>query len=128
VPAFATQLGAIRKGTAEPVVRTGDLSPIRDFLHVADVVRAYELLLTTGTAGKAYNVASGAGRTVRSVLDEMLELTALDVRVEVDPERLRPIDIPVLIGDASRLRALGWAPALGIRDALREVLEEHGAC
>jgi GDP-4-dehydro-6-deoxy-D-mannose reductase len=127
VPAFAAQLGAIRKGRAEPVLRIGELSPVRDFLHVDDVVRAYELLLVTGAPGEAYNVASGEGRSVKSLLDEMLELTGLAVRIEVDPERMRPVELPCLVGDASRLRALGWTPRLGIRDALREVLVEHGA-
>lgn len=127
VPSFAAQLAAIRNGEAPPVLRTGDLTPLRDFLHVADVVDAYELLLTSGIAGEVYNVASGAGRTIRSLLDEMLELSGIHAKVEADPARLRPVEIPALIGDPARLSALGFRPRRQVRQALREVLDEYGA-
>lgn len=127
VPSFAAQIAAIQRREAASVLRTGDLSPIRDFLHVDDVVSAYELLLRSGVAGTAYNLGSGRGRSVHSLLIEMLELTSVVARLEVDPARVRPVEIPVLIGDSTRLRALGWQPKREIRAALRDVLEEHGA-
>jgi GDP-4-dehydro-6-deoxy-D-mannose reductase len=127
VPSFAAQIAAIRRGEAPPVLKTGDLSPVRDFLHVSDVVAAYELLLQTGVAGVSYNVGGGQGRSVRSLLDEMLELASVTARIELDPDRVRPVEIPVLIGNSSRLRALGWKPTREVRAALRDVLEEHGA-
>lgn len=127
VPSFAAQIAAIRRGEAPPVLRTGDLSPTRDFLHVEDVVAAYELLLRAGVAGAVYNIASGQGRTIRNLLDEMLELTSVVARIETDPARVRPVELPVLIGDPSRVRALGWVPKRDVRGALRDVLEEHGA-
>jgi GDP-4-dehydro-6-deoxy-D-mannose reductase len=128
IPSFAEQIAAFRRnGTADPVLRTGDLSPIRDFLHVEDVVASYALLLEHGVPGVAYNVGSGVGRSVRSLLDEMLELAAVKARVEIDPARVRPVEIPVLVGDSSRLAALGWKPRRDVRSALREVLEEHAA-
>ena len=127
IPSFAAQLAAIKRGEAPPVLRTGDLSPVRDFLHVADVARAYELLMRVGVAGSVYNVASGTGRSIRSLLDEMLALSKINARVEVDPARLRPVEIPVLIGNPSRLTALGWKPQYELSAALRDVLEEQGA-
>jgi GDP-4-dehydro-6-deoxy-D-mannose reductase len=127
VPSFARQIAAIRKGEAAPVLRTGDLTPIRDFSHVADVVEAYALLARRGVPGEAYNVCSGEGRTIRSLLDEMLELSGVDARIEVDPERLRPVELPGLVGDPAKLRRLGWAPSRAVRDALREALDEAGA-
>jgi GDP-4-dehydro-6-deoxy-D-mannose reductase len=126
VPSFAAQIGHIRRGGAEPVLRTGDLSPIRDFLHVEDVIAAYLLLLRQGASGAVYNVASGVGRTIRNLLDDMLDLAGVTARIEVDPDRVRPVELPVLVGDASRLRALGWTPKRDVRAALRDVLEEHG--
>jgi GDP-4-dehydro-6-deoxy-D-mannose reductase len=127
VPSFAAQLASIKRGEAPPVLRTGDLSPVRDFLHVADVVSAYELLMRVGIAGSVYNVASGTGRSIRSLLDEMLALSKINARVEVDPARLRPIEIPILLGDPARLTSLGWKPRHELRAALRDVLEEQGA-
>jgi GDP-4-dehydro-6-deoxy-D-mannose reductase len=127
VPSFAEQIAKIKKGAARPVLLTGDLSPVRDFLHVEDVVAAYGLILTSGASGTVYNVASGSARSVRSLLDEMLVLAEVTADVEVDPARVRPVEIPSLIGDPSRLGALGWTPKHDVTTALRDVLREHGA-
>jgi GDP-4-dehydro-6-deoxy-D-mannose reductase len=126
VPSFASRIATIARGEAEPVLRTGDLSPRRDLLHVEDVARAYELLLGAGEAGGVYNVASGTTRTIRQLLDEMLALARVEARIEPDPALVRPIEIPELIGDATRLRALGWAPRRTVRAALVEVFDERG--
>jgi GDP-4-dehydro-6-deoxy-D-mannose reductase len=124
IPSFAAQVRAIRQGHAQPLLQVGNLEPVRDFSHVADVVEAYRLLLQRGQPGAAYNVCSGTGRTLRSVLEELLALAGVHASVVVDPARLRPADIPSLVGDASRLRALGWRPRRTVTDALREVLDE----
>jgi GDP-4-dehydro-6-deoxy-D-mannose reductase len=125
VPSFAAQIGAIRRGKASPVLKTGDLTAVRDFLHVTDVVAAYELLLSRGASGETYNVASGVGRSIRTLLDEMLSLASVTARIEVDPSRVRPIEIPEMVGDSAKLRALGWTPKSSVEKALRDVLEEH---
>ena len=122
VPSFAAQIRAIALGTVDPVLRTGNLDAIRDFSHVKDVVDAYRLLLLKGEAGQAYNVGSGEGRTIRNVLEEMIALSGVQARIELDPARLRPSDIPSLVADTTKLRALGWAPKLSVADALRDVL------
>jgi GDP-4-dehydro-6-deoxy-D-mannose reductase len=127
IPSFARQLAAIRRGEAPPILRTGDLSPVRDFLHVADVVSAYEVLLRQGVAGRVYNVASGTGRSIRSMLDEMLDISATEAEIVVDPARLRPVEIPTMVGDPALLVALGWTPRHALREALRDVLVEQGA-
>jgi GDP-4-dehydro-6-deoxy-D-mannose reductase len=127
IPSFARQLvEARRRREATTTISVGNLEPIRDFLHVKDVVAAYRLLLEKGASGEAYNVCSGQGRTIRSVLDELAELSDVSIDVRVDAERLRPADVPYLVGDASKLRRLGWAPRLGLSDALRDILEEYG--
>lgn len=122
VPSFAAQIGAIALGRIDPVLRTGNLDAVRDFSHVKDVVAAYQLLVTKGEAGQTYNVCSGEGRTIGSVLEEMLQLTGVQARIELDPARLRPSDIPSLVGAPDKLRALGWEPKLTLTDALRDVL------
>ncbi|ABF87804.1 GDP-4-dehydro-6-deoxy-D-mannose reductase [Myxococcus xanthus DK 1622] len=122
VPSFAAQIRAIGLGTVDPVLRTGNLDAVRDFSHVRDVVEAYRLLLDKGEPGQAYNIGSGEGRTIRSLLEEMLSLAGVSARIELDPARLRPSDIPSLVGAPDKLKALGWVPKLTVADALRDVL------
>jgi GDP-4-dehydro-6-deoxy-D-mannose reductase len=120
VPSFARQLSAMRGG----VLSVGNLEPVRDLSHVEDVVRAYRLLLERGVAGEAYNIASGEGRTMRSVVEELIRASGVDARIEVDPARVRPVDLPCLVGDPSKLRALGWSPQRTVREALNDALAE----
>jgi GDP-4-dehydro-6-deoxy-D-mannose reductase len=123
VPSIAAQLRAIQQQKKEdPVLRVGNLEAIRDFCHVRDVAAAYRLLLTAGAVGQTYNVCSGTGRTIRTVMEEMLALSGLSVRVEQDPALLRPADIQSLVGVPDKLRALGWEPKHTVTEALREVL------
>jgi GDP-4-dehydro-6-deoxy-D-mannose reductase len=108
LPAFAEQLAAIAAG-AEPILRVGNLSARRDFVPVGDGARAYAVLLERATAGEAYNLASGRAWSLREALDRLLSAAGVEVRIEEDPARLRPVDIPLLCGDSSRLGALGWS-------------------
>jgi len=127
-PSFARQIASIEAGVAEPVLRVGDLSPVRDFLDVRDVVRAYVLLVEQGRPGEAYNVASGRGIAIQEILDQLLDLSSVDVTVETDPDRLRPADMKVLIGDISKLRAAtGWEPGFTLRQTLSDLLDEWRA-
>ena len=124
---FARQLAEAKKsGGRRPTLLVGHLEPVRDFSHVSDVVAAYELLLEAGARGEAYNVCSGVGRTIRNTLDELIALAGIDVDVEVDPARVRPTEVPALVGDPGKIRSLGWTPRRTVHDALREVLEEAG--
>ena len=125
VPSFAAQLQAVKRGEAEPVIRVGNLEAIRDFSHVDDVVAAYRLLLERAPAGATFNICSGEPRSIRSLLDELIALAAVQVRVEVDQQRFRPADIPYLVGDPAKIERLGWKRAHTVRDALQEVLDEH---
>jgi GDP-4-dehydro-6-deoxy-D-mannose reductase len=127
VPSFARQLEDVRAGRSPGVLSVGNLGSVRDFSHVRDVVAAYRLLLERGVSGEAYNVCSGEGRTMRSIVEELISVSGVEARIELDPERVRPIDIPSLVGDPSRLRALGWKPRHAIREALADVLSEARA-
>jgi GDP-4-dehydro-6-deoxy-D-mannose reductase len=127
VPSFAHQIAAIRRDGRRPVLQVGNLSAIRDFSHVRDVVAAYRLLAVRGAPGEPYNVCSGEGRSIRSVLDAMLKLAAIDVAIDVDPSRLRANDQPSLVGDPSKLMRLGWKPVYSLERALAEVLAEAQA-
>jgi GDP-4-dehydro-6-deoxy-D-mannose reductase len=105
-------------------VLAGDLSPQRDFTDVRDVVRAYRLLVERGEPGVAYNVCSGRAVAVSEVADHLLGLARRPMRVVLDPERLRPVDLPVLRGDGSRLRAAtGWEPEITLDRTLADLLD-----
>ena len=122
--AFARQIAAIEAGLQPPVLRVGNLDAVRDFTDVRDVVRAYWLLLEKGEPGQVYNVGSGQGRPIRWLLDTLLEMTSVDIDVQLDPERLRPSDVPVSICDNRRLvAATGWQPRIDLRRTLQDLLD-----
>jgi nucleoside-diphosphate-sugar epimerase len=100
----------------------GNLDSVRDFLDVRDVVDAYVRLLDPSVPAGTYNVASGHGVSIRSLLDELLDLAGVQAEIEVDPNLYRAADFR--IGDASRLRAAtDWEPRIPLRETLARVLE-----
>ena len=123
-PSFARQIARIERGAIEPVIRVGNLEAERDFTDVRDVVRAYRLLMERGISGRVYNVCTGVGRSIRSVLDALVARSRSKVEIELDPEKLRPSDTPAVIGDPSRLMTeTGWAPERSFDDMLDALLE-----
>lgn len=121
---FARQIAEIEAGRREPVLHVGNLDAVRDFTDVRDVVGAYWSLLEHGVSGQVYNVCSGCGITIRELLERLVRFAQVSVEVRVDPERLRPADIPALVGDAGKLReATGWRPRLPLDQTLRDLLE-----
>ena len=123
-PSMARQIALIERGAQEPVIKVGNLDAERDLTDVRDTVRAYAMLMDQGSPGTLYNVASGTAHPTRAVLDTLLGYARVPIRVEVDPARLRPIDIPVLVGDPTRLReATGWIPRIPFEQMLADLLE-----
>jgi GDP-4-dehydro-6-deoxy-D-mannose reductase len=125
---FARQVIEIRNGRRDPVIRTGDIDVTRDFTDVRDVVRAYLLLLDQGRSGEAYNVCSGSERSVRHVLSRLLELAAVNARVEQDPSRLRRNEQRRMCGSNRKLRRdTGWSPEISLDTSLRHILDNWEA-
>jgi GDP-4-dehydro-6-deoxy-D-mannose reductase len=123
-PSLAQQIAAIERGAQEPVIRVGNVDAVRDIMDVRDTVRAYDAAIRGGTAGAVYNVSTGVGHPIREVLDALVARARVPIRVESDPARMRPSDIPVLIGDAARLRAeTGWVPRIAFEQMLDDLLE-----
>jgi GDP-4-dehydro-6-deoxy-D-mannose reductase len=123
-PSMARQIALIEAGRLEPVMRVGNLDAQRDLTDVRDVVRAYVALMDAAAPSVLYNVASGVGRTMRSVLDTLVSRARVPVRVETDPARLRANDLPIVVGDATRLRqATGWQPSISFERMLDDLLE-----
>jgi len=121
---FAKQIADIERGRKSPVIRVGNLEARRDFTDVRDVVRAYWLSLEKGEPGEAYNICSGRAWTIREMLDILLGMTKAKVTIEQDSARMRPSDVPVLLGDASKFKkATGWEPTIPFEQTLRDLLE-----
>jgi GDP-4-dehydro-6-deoxy-D-mannose reductase len=120
---FAKQIAAVEAGQREPVLHVGNLNSGRDFSHVADVVRAYEVAALHGKAGEAYNVASGVMVRIGDVLNRLIELSDAEVAVEVDEKRLRPLDDDLVYGSCDRLHAdTGWKPERNLDHILGDLL------
>ncbi len=131
IPAFARQIALIAAGRQTPVLRTGNLDSWRDYLDVRDVCAAYALCLANASRippGTILNIASGTPRRIGDVLDALIARSGVSVRLELDPARARPADIPMAAGDSSRLRALlGWSPRIAWERTLDEVLQDWTA-
>ncbi len=125
VPDWAAQIVEAEAGRRAPVVEVGNLSAARDFTDVRDVVRAYVLLLEQGEPGEVYNICSGKTYTMQFIFDTLVRLSATQIEARVAPERLRPIEIPVMYGTYWRLQQrTGWQPQIPIEQTLQDVLEE----
>jgi GDP-4-dehydro-6-deoxy-D-mannose reductase len=121
---FALQIARIEAGKQEPVIKVGNLEAQRDFTDVRDTVRAYWLAIERGEPGEVYNVASGKAWRISEVLDLLLSHSSVEIRVEEDPDRLRPSDVPLLLGDSSRLqKATGWQPEIPFEQTTRDLLD-----
>ncbi len=123
LPSFARQCAMAAAGKTEPVIRTGNIGVVRDFLDVRDVCDAYVSLAEKGRAGDVYNVCSGKGLKLSDALETMIRIVKTDIRVETDPKLLRPVDVPVLIGDNGKLkRETKWNPAIPTEKMLYDLL------
>ena len=123
--AFAQQIARIERGLQPPVVKVGNLDAQRDLSDVRDIVRGYVLALEHGAPGAVYNLGSGRPVSMRTVLDTLLDMTTTAISVEPDPERMRPVDVPVIAANIARMReCTGWQPAIPLEHTLREVLND----
>jgi GDP-4-dehydro-6-deoxy-D-mannose reductase len=126
-PALAARIAANERDGGDAVL-VGNLEARRDITDVRDVVRAYRLLMAHGEPGEVYNVCSGREVSVAELAAQLLALATRPMRLEHDPSRVRPVDTPVLVGDATRLNAAtGWLPAIPLDQTLRDVLDDWRA-
>jgi GDP-4-dehydro-6-deoxy-D-mannose reductase len=120
---FAKQIADIEKGRREPILRVGNLDARRDFTDVRDIVKGYWLALEKGEPGEEYNLCSGRAWVIKDMLDYLLKMSKTKIRVETDPARLRPSDVQVLLGDASKFKkATGWEPKIPFEQTLEDML------
>ena len=120
---FARQIAEIEKKRRPPVIHVGNLEAKRDFTDVRDMVRAYWLSLEKGVEGEVYNVGSGRAYSMKELLDLLMSFSRAKMEVKVDPSRLRPSDVPVLLADATKFMDLtGWKPKIPFKQTILDLL------
>jgi GDP-4-dehydro-6-deoxy-D-mannose reductase len=125
IPAFAEQIAAIEAGRSEPVLQVGNLDVVRDICDVRDVAIAYTTILERATTHSVFNVCSGQGVKLSEVVEGLIAGARVPIRVEVDPARMRPADVPWLVGDGEAIRReLGWRAEIPLRRTLDDILAE----
>lgn len=124
VAAFAKQIAEAEVGLIEPIVRVGNLRAKRDFSDVRDMVRGYYLTLQHGEPGEVYNLGSQQAYGIGEILDTLVGMSQVPLEIQPDPARLRPSDVPVVVGDCSKVREhTGWQVQIPLEQSLRDVLE-----
>lgn len=124
LPTLIEQSAEILAGRREPIIYLGNLDSVRDLSDVRDVVRAYRLILRNGRPGEAYNVGSGRGVSVRELFELVRREVGVEVRLSVEPSRVRATDIPYLVANAGKTRReLGWEAKIPLEQTIKEMLE-----
>ncbi len=120
---FAHQIVEIRRGHQSPYLVTGDLDVTRDFTDVRDAIRAYQILLERGENGEIYNVCSGQERSLRSMVEDMLQIAGVHAELQTNATRLRPVEQRRVVGDPSKIHTLlDWKPEISLKTTLTDVL------
>lgn len=120
---FAKQIAEIEKGKRDPVVFVGNLDAKRDYTDVRDIVRGYYLAVLKCDSGEVYNICTGKAWKIGDVLKYLLSISKVKVKVEQDPKRMRPSDVPILIGDNSKfVKKTGWKPEISMEKTLADLL------
>lgn len=123
-PAIARQIALIERGELPPVLRMGNLEPARDVMDVRDTVRAYVAMMGKARPGVPYNVCGGRGIRIGDLVDLFRSRARVPVQVEQDPAKMRPNDVPRLVGSHARLTdETGWAPAIPLEKTVDDLLE-----
>jgi len=121
---FARQIVEIEKDLRDPTIYVGSLEAKRDFTDVRDMVRGYWLALDKGVPGEVYNICSGKGYKIGKILDMLLGMTSNHIKVKKDPARMRPSDVPVLVGDSTKFRKqTGWKPEIPFEKTLKDIMD-----
>jgi GDP-4-dehydro-6-deoxy-D-mannose reductase len=125
IPSFTKQITeGIKEGLKEIKLITGDITVVRDFIDVRDVVNAYFALLNNGKSGELYNVCSGKGHSLKDIIDLLAKIFNIRVTVETDPKRVRPHDNRIIIGSFEKIKEhTGWEPNFSLEDSLNTVIK-----
>lgn len=126
LPSFCKQVAEIEKTSKPGVIKVGNLTAERDFSNVKDIVRAYRMIVESDDCTVVYNVGSGKAYKLSNLLNYIVSLSKQKITVEIDSERFRPIDTPVICCDYRKIKkTLGWEPEYSIFDTLKEMFEYY---
>lgn len=126
LPSFCKQVAEIEKSGKDGKIQVGNLKVKRDFSHVKDVVRAYRMIVESDNCNQIYNVGSGNAYSLEDMLTYIIGLSNQHIEIEVDQNRIRPTDQPVICCDRSLIgKELGWEPQYNVYDALKEMYEYY---
>ena len=126
VPSFIRRILSIKdSGEKSGYIETGDISLVRDFVDVRDVVRAYYMLLMNGTSGEIYNICSGKGIALEEIIRLLSEMIGVEVKTKTNPQYVRPDDNAVIIGSYEKIeKEIGWKPTISLEESLRDMVAE----
>ena len=120
---FASKVAEIEKG-ADPIIKVGNLEAYRDFTDVRDIVRGYTMLIEKGKIGEIYNIGSGNSYKIHEILDILISLSSKNIKVEIDPDKLRPSDVPIIQCDNLKIKShVNWEPKYDIKNTLKDTLD-----
>ena len=117
---FAKQIAANPKS-----IQVGNLSPIRDFTYAADVASAYITLMEKGETGEIYNVGSGVGYSIESILTELIKISGKEIQIEINKERYRPVDVSKVVANIDKIRSLDWQPKIELIEGLQKTFNYY---
>ena len=121
---FARQIAEIKAGKKENKLYVGNLSAVRDYTDVRDMVRGYIFAIKKCAAGEVYNICSGKGYSIKKLLDTLIRLSGCKVGTIVDKSRMRPVDLPIIIGNCSKFsKVTKWKPCISIEQTLKDMLD-----
>lgn len=121
---FCKQVAEIEKGLRAPVMKVGNLAAKRDFTDVRDVVKAYILLIQMGIPGETYNVGRGNAKEIQEILNLIVSMSRAEIKVEIDSNKIRPVDVPIIEADITKLNQLtGWKPLIPLEQTIQETLD-----
>ncbi len=120
---FARQVASVKLGLQEPVIKVGNLESARDFVDVRDGVRALAILAEKGVSGEVYNQCTGKAWTMKESLDLLIKISGVAVNIQTDTALFRPSDEKLLLGDPSKIEALGWKAEIAFEKTLNDIFE-----
>jgi GDP-4-dehydro-6-deoxy-D-mannose reductase len=124
VPDLCCQIARIEQQNADPVISVGNIDSSRDMTDVRDVVRGYRLLLQNGKSGEVYNVGSGRSISVRQILDALVNMSRTRIKIQIDPSKLRPSDVPLVVANIDKIKkCTGWQPEIQLVKTLADTLQ-----